>query len=69
MIDLHACQEEYQERSIDNVDSVKSCKTFANGFKKLNNAEVVKQVMRTGTATTAADQWIARSEGGLETTN
>lgn len=67
MIDLQACPEAYQESAIDNIGLVKSWNNVADGRTKLNKAEVVEQVMRTGNLQAVAYQWIVRSEGGMKT--
>lgn len=61
MIDLQACREAYQEGEIDDVGWVKSGNNVADGLTKLGKAELVQKVMRTGTLSTVADQWVVRS--------
>lgn len=48
MIYLQACLEGKNERSTDNVGWVKSEKNLADGFTKFDKANLLQQVMRTG---------------------
>lgn len=55
MIDIQACREAYNERSIDNVGWVQSANNVADGFTKIDKVDLIQQVMRTGTLSTLAD--------------
>lgn len=69
MIDLQACREAYRERSIENVGWVKSANNVADGFTKLNKAELIQRIMRTGTIQTIAYQWVLRPMAESRTVN
>lgn len=58
MIDVQACREAYQERAINDVGWVKSENNVDGGLTKLRRSELVQNVMRTGTLSTVADQWV-----------
>lgn len=55
MIDVQASREAYYERRIDIMGWIKSESNLADGLTKVNNADLIQQVMRTGRFKVVAD--------------
>lgn len=61
MVNLHACREAYNDRSIDNVSWVRSENNVADGFTKFDRADLIQLVMKTESFSSIAHQSIVRS--------
>lgn len=61
MIDLQACREAYDEGCIDNVGWVRSEYNVADCFTKMNKADFIQDIMRSGQLQNVLFQWIVHT--------